>query len=216
MSDDHRRIREQLGALAIGVADPRQRAALEAHLAGCAQCREELARLEQVAGALSVLAGEPASVPFEAPRSVAERLFTELAVQRRRRGRRARVWASAGAAVAAALAVLAVVVLPTRGAPAPQPREVVFLLAPAGVSASAEVRDWRWGSQVYLEITGLPDDQLLGVWLQRPDGTRVSAGSFTTTGGDLRMTLGAGTATADATALGISDPTGATILQAPL
>jgi len=216
MNDDHRDVREQLGALALGVVTPEQRAALEAHLAGCPECRAELARLRQVGDALSLLSGDPLPVPFEAPRSVAQRLFTELAVQRRRRTRRARTWAAAGASAVAALAVLAVVVLPTPPAPAPERREVVFAVAPAGVTASAEVHDWGWGSQVYLEIIGLPDDQLLGVWLQRPDGTRVSAGTFTTTGGDLRMTLGAGTATTDATALGISDATGTTVLQAPL
>lgn len=216
MDDDHRDIREQLGALALGVADSEQRAALAAHLATCPECRAELARLEQVAAALSLLAAEPTSLPVEAPLSVAQRLFSELALQRRRRERRARAWVSAGAAAVAALAVLAIAVLPSPPAPAPDRREVAFVVLPTGVTAAAEVRDWGWGSQVYLEIQGLPDDQLLGVWLQRPDGTRVSAGSFTTTGGDLRMTLGAGTATTDATALGVSDPTGTTILQAPL
>jgi hypothetical protein len=56
----------------------------------------------------------------------------------------------------------------------------------------------------------------LAVWLEQPDGTRVSAGSFTTTGGDLRMMLGAGTTTTDAVALGVSDADGTTLLQAPL
>lgn len=215
MDDDHRQIREQLGALALGVLDPAQRAAVEAHLDGCPECRAELARLERVAGALSLVSPSAEPLPT-APQAVAERLFDELAIQRRRRQRRARLWAATWAAAVAAVAVLAVVVLPQRAAPVPEPRAVAFVVAPDGVTASAQVRDWGWGSQVYLEIQGLPDDQLLGVWLQRPDGTRVSAGSFTTTGGDLRMTLGAGTATTDATALGVSDPTGTTILQAPL
>lgn len=216
MDDDHRQIHAQLGALALGVLDPVQRVALAAHLEGCPEARWELARLQRVAGALSLVAADAEPLAAQAPPAVAERLFSELAVQRRRRQRRSRVWAGAGASAVAALAVLAVVVLPTRAAPVPERRDVAFVVVPSGVTASAQVHDWGWGSQVYLEIQGLPDDQLLAVWLQRPDGTRVSAGSFTTTGGDLRMTLGAGAATTDATALGVSDPTGTTILQAPL
>ncbi len=213
MSDDHRHVREQLGAFALGVVDDAERTAIQAHLDGCAGCRAELAQLQRVAGRLDmlqVLQGEtsPASPPQ--PAGPADRLFVRLAAERRRRSRG---MAAAVAGVAAALLILGVVVSP-RDPPAG--RSVEFAVAPEGVTASAELRDWGWGTQMYLRISGLPSDQRLAVWLEQPDGTRVSAGTFTTTGGELTMMLGAATPTSDAVALGVSDEGGTTLLRAPL
>lgn len=47
---------DALAALAFGLLEPDERAELEAHLAGCATCREELARHEAVAGELGFAA----------------------------------------------------------------------------------------------------------------------------------------------------------------
>lgn len=43
---------DALAAFALGLLESDERASLEAHLAGCAECREELARQEAVAGEL--------------------------------------------------------------------------------------------------------------------------------------------------------------------
>jgi anti-sigma factor RsiW len=210
MSDDHRHVREQLGAFALGVVDDAERTAIQAHLDGCADCRAELAQLQRVARRLDVLQGETSPTSPPQPARPADRLFVRLAAERRRRNRGV---TAAVAGVAAALLILGVLVSP-RDPPAG--RSVEFAVAPEGVTASAELRDWGWGTQMYLKISGLPSDQRLAVWLEQPDGTRVSAGTFTTTGGELTMMLGAATPTSDAVALGVSDEGGTTLLRAPL
>ncbi len=98
----------------------------------------------------------------------------------------------------------------------PPARAVAFEVVPVGVTASAEVRDWGWGTQMELVVDGLPGDQDLTAWLERPDGTRVPAGSFRTTGDQVTMLLGAGANTTEAVALGVSDLAGTTLLRAPL
>jgi hypothetical protein len=134
-------------------------------------------------------------------------------VRRRRRLVVTGVTAVAVAAVAAAIAL----VVALRPAPVTEtPRTVAFTEAPPGVTATAELHDWGWGTQLYLEIDGLEADQRLAVWLERPDGTRVPAGSFLATDGELHMMLGAGANSTDAVALGVSDAQGTTLLLAPL
>jgi anti-sigma-K factor RskA len=210
MSDDHRHIREQLGAFALGVFSETERTAIQAHLDGCPDCRAELAQLRRIARRLDLLQGEAASADPPAPSGQANRLFGRLAAERRRRSRGV---AAGIAGAAAAVLILGVVLTPSDPPPG---RSLEFSVVPAGVSASAELRDWGWGTQMYLHITGLPPDQRLAVWLEQPDGTRVSAGTFTSTGGELRMMLGAATRTRDAVALGVSDEGGSTLLRAPL
>lgn len=210
MTPEHQRIREQLGAFALGVADEEQRFALQFHLEDCAECRDELYRLQEVAGQLSVLR---AGVPPELP-SRATRLFARAAEDRRRRlAQQRRLRAVSALAAAAVVVLLAVLVWP---AGPPAGRSVQFAQAPEGVTASAQIQDWGWGAQVQLEIAGLPGDQLMTVWLEQPDGNRMPAGSFVTTGNDLRMMMGAGANTTEAVALGVSTADGTTLLRAPL
>lgn len=64
MSDEmrsHEELRIDLAAYALGSLDPASRAALEAHLEGCAECRALLAEYEQVVDGL------PFSLPVQQP-----------------------------------------------------------------------------------------------------------------------------------------------------
>ena len=54
-------VAEALGAYALGALDAGERAAIEAHLAGCADCRSTLSRYEAAVGALA------ATVPPTSP-----------------------------------------------------------------------------------------------------------------------------------------------------
>ena len=49
---EHRVLRERLGAYVLDGLDPAERAGVDAHLAGCASCRAELASLAPLAGPL--------------------------------------------------------------------------------------------------------------------------------------------------------------------
>ncbi len=65
-----RQARALLGAYALGAVDQAEREQVEAHLAGCAACRQELARLQEAADMLP-----PASRP---PEELWKRIVAEV------------------------------------------------------------------------------------------------------------------------------------------
>ena len=98
--------REALPALALGIADGEQRALALEHIAGCADCRRELAELSSLADELIALAPER-----EPPPGFENRVLDRLATRQPRRRparRRLRRWAFAAVvpAVAAATALV--------------------------------------------------------------------------------------------------------------
>lgn len=211
MNEHCRPWRSQLGMLAGGLLDDQERLALQAHLDGCPQCRAELAEILPVARLLP--RADPERVMDQAvPASrLTLQVFAAVAGERRARNRRRLTQAAASLSVAAAFA-LGLVVLT-----APDPgRLVEFAQTPPGVTATASLQDRAWGTQVQLAVTGLDDGVRHAVWLERRDGSRVPAGTFTADGArSLSVTLAAATPAGDAVALGISDDMGDTVLLAP-
>jgi anti-sigma factor RsiW len=181
-ADTCRGWRENLGALLLDQLDDDERAATEAHLAGCATCRAELDLLAPVARALPLADPEqlgPAPAP---PRSLAKRVARGIAAEKRaRRVRRFRLGGVAVAAAAAA-AVAAVVLLGGGATSAPQPgvqpQRVAFASTPRGVEIGATLSPRPWGSEISLQVRGITPGTRCHVWLRGADGKRVDAGSF--------------------------------------
>ena len=139
-------IRERLPLLAYGDLAEAEKKTAEAHLAGCASCREEYAALGRVRELLDAPRGPAAQVDVGA-------IYRQAAETQRRRARRWRRWALAGMAVAAALFIaLAVWNLEIRfeghqmvvrwgapaEAPAPAPPQIIVRekIAPAEVTTA--------------------------------------------------------------------------------
>jgi anti-sigma-K factor RskA len=104
-------IHELSAGYALDALDPEERAAFEAHLAGCERCREEVASFWEVTGALAVAAGGPAPQPALRERvlaSVREDAQTVVPLERHRRSRLLPVVGAAAALAAAAAVALAV------------------------------------------------------------------------------------------------------------
>jgi hypothetical protein len=93
--------REQLPHLGYGGLAPNVSAAVEAHLAGCADCRHELEALQQVRQALDAV--PPVTAAVDLPR-----LYRAAAEAQERRFRRWRRAAVAFAGLAAALVLFAI------------------------------------------------------------------------------------------------------------
>ena len=149
----HEPRRDELLDLALGLLEPSEARALEAHAAGCAACRAELASLRQ---AHRLVAGLP---PVEAPGrgaavlSAAARQAAEAAAEASRPRWGMPRWLAGGAiglAGAAALAVLLVRVQgPPAGGPLSEDREALLgqatraeapaAVAPAPVQADRQV-----------------------------------------------------------------------------
>lgn len=117
----HEPRRDELLDLALGLLEPAEARALEAHAAGCAACRAELAALRQTR---EILAGLP---PIEAPERgasvvlAAARQAAETAEAARRPRWAAPRWLWGGTLGLAGAAALAVLVLRFTGPTAPGP-----------------------------------------------------------------------------------------------
>jgi anti-sigma factor RsiW len=139
--NDCREWRESLGAYALGQLEGDERAALEAHLEGCARCRAELASLEPVAKMLPH--ADPArfeSAP-QPPADLGQRIAAVIAserqrVEKRRHRRLFGGFALGGAAAALAAVALAIFVLGGSGGENPEQR-VKFTSVPSGVKIYA-------------------------------------------------------------------------------
>lgn len=171
--------RESLGAYALGQLKDDERAALEAHLDGCAGCRAELASLQPVARMLPH--ADPARFESEAPQPPPElgaRIAATIAAERRQ-ARRRRLFggfALGGATAALAAAALAIFVLPGGGG-APE-KHVEFSSLPRGVTIDATLEPHAYGTEIHMYVQGIPSGTLCRVSLRGPGGASFAAGTF--------------------------------------
>jgi hypothetical protein len=177
-AEDCRPWRESLGAYVLEHLDPSERAGLDAHLDGCADCRAEVASLEPLARLLPFADPEHLGPVPTPPAGLGSRITATIAAERRTRRRRRSLTfgipALAGAAIAA---VLAFVVL----SPSPSPdlsRHVTFADAPRGIEASAKLEPQSVGTHVRVYVRGIRGGTLCRVFLRSRGGHLVSAGTF--------------------------------------
>jgi hypothetical protein len=173
--------RESLGAYALGQLDGDERAGLEAHLDGCAQCRAELELLAPVAQLLPH--ADPArfeSAP-QPPPELGARIAATIEGERQKaeRRRRRRVFggfAFGGAAAALAAAVLAIFVL---GGGNGQPEQHIrFAAVPKGVTIDATLEPHAYGTEIRMYVHGIASGTLCTVALRGPGGASYPAGTF--------------------------------------
>jgi hypothetical protein len=178
--NDCREWRELLGAYALERLDGDERAGLEAHLDGCARCREELASLQPVARMLPHADpdrfGSVPQPPAELGQRIAATIEGERQRTRRRQRRRFGGFALGGAAAAIATAVLAIFVF-GGGGPDPQ-QQVRFADLPTGISIDATLEPHAYGTEIHMYVHGVPSGTLCRVWLRGPRGESYPAGTF--------------------------------------
>jgi predicted anti-sigma-YlaC factor YlaD len=148
--------RLSLGAYVLGALDPVERAEVEAHLAGCAACRDELSELAGLPGLLSRMRVEDVLEPLPSPPpGMVERLIARQRAARRAWRRRVAVVATAGA-VAAAGVIAGVVAIDTGGSgSAPQVASVSATNHRTGVTAAMGLRPTEWGTAVEVRLRGV-------------------------------------------------------------
>jgi hypothetical protein len=179
-ADDHRVWRERLGAYALGQLPDSERAATEAHLEGCPDCRAEAEALSPMATMLRRADPERLSPAPTPPRDLGDRIARRIAAERgATRRRRLRLGIAMGAATAAATAAVLLAVFISGGStPHATTQTVAFNNVPHGVSVNASLASKPWGSDVSVRVRGFRPGTLCTVWLRRSDGKRVPAGSF--------------------------------------
>lgn len=185
MSTDCAELRHWLGAYVLGALDPGDRAAVEAHLAGCPGCREELAELAGLPGLLGRLslaeAEAAGSTPLADPGPL-ERAIAEL-ISRRHRLRRRRLATAAGAAVLIAGVAVGATVAGFPGDQRSPGTTTTGTTATAtdsgtGVQAAATVLATPWGTSIRLTIAGVQPGERCQLIAVAQDGDRAIAGGW--------------------------------------
>jgi Putative zinc-finger len=199
--------RISLGVYVLGAIDPAERALVDAHLATCRDCRDELAGLAGLPALLARVSTEEAialaatDAPFpadfgETPEPPRELLATVLDLTAARRRRRR--WRDASLAVAAAAIVAAGVFGGLRlGSGPAQPSTVagsqqnLYLGAQNGptetvtgrsgdMTATVAYSQMGWGTDLDTKVTGIPVGTECQLWVIDSNGSRVLAGNWVT------------------------------------
>lgn len=177
----HAHQRQTLGAYVLGALDPTERAEVEAHLAQCAACREELAELAGLPGLLGRLSAEEASATAPAPSAtLLERLLVRMHAARRREHRRRSVLALIATAVV--LVAGAGIRLATHAArpPAAPPAAALVGHNPAsGAAAAIGLRSRPWGTAMTVRLRGVPRGEHCTLVAVAGDGHREIAATWT-------------------------------------
>jgi hypothetical protein len=100
----------------------------------------------------------------------------EPAVAGSARSRAAARWFAAGTVLAAAAAIV-VAVFVVNGSDTDDQEQVAFTVAPAGVDASFTLTESPGGTEIELDVSGMPAGDYW-LWLTDDSGVRTSAGTF--------------------------------------
>jgi anti-sigma factor RsiW len=239
----HEQLRELLGAYALGAAEPRERAALAAHLPTCPACQAELAELRGAVAALPLTVEEREPPPAlrarieaaarqdlaAAPRREAQPLASPPVTISPAAAPAARRWLQSGWLAAAALLVVAAGLLfwnlrlqqevgPARGV------AVALQTSSPAAGAGGAVTYLPDRGVVLLDVHGLPalaPGQVYQVWLIDAAGQPVPAGTFAQSNATHAVAANpradrAVAITAEPGPLGSPRPTGAILAQAPI
>jgi predicted anti-sigma-YlaC factor YlaD len=171
---DCREVEHSLGVLVLGVIDPAERPAIEAHLADCSRCAATLAELAPLPGLLHRLDAQEAeaSLPSPSPelrqRVVAAGMDDEARRRRPKRLRRVAVSLAAAAAVLGAV-VAGSAVVGNQGDRSSRPVVVEGTNPSTQVQAHVQLRAVTTGTQLTLRLGGVaPGERCL---LVAVDGT---------------------------------------------
>lgn len=177
--------RVSLGAHALGQLPEEERAALEAHLEGCPECRAELDSLAGVARLLPLADPEHFGTAPAPPPSLGDKVAAAIRAERRSaRRRRLRLGLTfSGVTAAVAAAALAIFVLPGGSGSSPE-QHVAFASLPPGLHIGATLEPHAYGTEIHMYVKGAPSGTLCRVFLRGPSGTRAPAGSFRYRWGD--------------------------------
>lgn len=189
---------------------------LAEHLAGCADCRATADEFRSTAAALTGTTA-PTATPSAVPSSddLSTRITARVDGERHRRDRRRHFVAAVTAAAAVVLIAISIaIVRQSDSNPAFSER---IALSGADVHGDAQLQARDWGTQIHLAVSGVTPGQRYNVWLERADGSRVGAGTFIgVRNQQIEVVLASALPSAEAIAIGISEPDGDLVVRTPL
>jgi len=175
--------RELVGAHALGQLADDERAALEAHLEGCPECRAELDSLAGVARLMPLADPARFGAAPRPPAALGDRVLAAVeserrAGERRVRGRRRRRFGLALSGAVPVAAALAIFVLGGGGGEGQPEREVAFHSLPPRMEIDTTLVPHSFGTEIHVYVSGVRSGTLCRVFLRDAAGRRSPAGSF--------------------------------------
>lgn len=186
MSDPScRTFRELLGVYVVGAIEPGERAAVDAHLSQCYECREELAGLAPLPALLHrvplpeaeriMLASQPPDSDTEPAPGMLGSLLEQVGA--RRRARRVRALFATAAAVLVAVGGTAAVAEAI--APHHQTRHVdVVRVSKGSLGATVRYGESRWGTHMSVQVSGFRKWTPCEFYVLTKDGRKILAGGW--------------------------------------
>ena len=218
-ADQHRTLRESLGAHVLGHLDGDEDAAVRAHLAGCAHCRAEVADLRPVVGPLSSIDPDALDATPAPPPDLGDRIVGRARAEGRRPSHRGAWLVAAAVAAAVVLGGGTGYLLGGAGSEGTAvPTEPVTLQAVApGVDASAVAIAHTWGVEITLDADGFRPGEVYEVVVLDESSRRVDAGAFVGTGETrMRCNLNSPVLRTDAAGFDVVDDRGAVVVHGQL
>jgi anti-sigma factor RsiW len=175
-------VRAELGVYLLGAIGPADRSRVGRHLASCTRCRDELAGLAGLPGLLGTVPSSEVAVAWaDDPAEPLSRLILDPLIRRvtRIRGRR-RLAAALAAVFLAGLAAAAALQTSQRPLAAPAPQwigSVSRSSAATGVWAEAQYARQPWGTELQVQITGIPAGTRCQLIVTGAGGQVIAAGS---------------------------------------
>lgn len=181
MTDDHDRYAEWAAAYALGALDAGDRRAFETHLAGCSTCAADLASLAPLPALIAKV--DPLEVEYQPNPARAASIGAAAKREAGAMRRRSRRWqlAAAGFAASALLLLAVVIVAPGDGERDAPPAQAASVISSTASTASVAVSARAWGTEITLDITGLPSRDSYQLWTIDTDGTWTSAATWSPT-----------------------------------
>jgi anti-sigma-K factor RskA len=220
MPDDCEHWHRVIAERALRELDADTEFGVSTHLASCAESRDLAQEFGATAAALAHARPESrsfvADATDEAYTPSPQRLYAEIAARLAaiRSRRRRRTWAISVGAAAVLIGVFVMVFTTTRSTPEAAP-DVVFATDAVNGDVALDARSW--GTEIHLRGDGFTPGQQYNVWLERADGSRVGAGTFTgVTHRQVVVTLSSALAEGHAVAIGISQPDGTLVMRKSL
>ncbi len=193
MTENHDQFRDWAAAYVLGALDPVERIDYERHLRACAQCQTDVGEFAALPGLLAQVG--PPGKPEDDP---AKGRITQLAIARAnhdygRLSANMRRWRLAAVAAAAAVIVLIVAfgwTAVTNGG-SNDDSERTELAFDAAATGTIAIDGRLWGTNIEVNLTGLPQRDAYQLWAVDESGTWIVAATWTSTPGGRAKVTGA-------------------------
>ncbi len=180
MSDSHELYREWSAAYVLGALDADDRATFESHLASCEHCRTEVASFAPIPGLLGRVELEDLDLP-EVPERVIVNATALAAAELETLETSRKRWRVVSVAAVSVLFLVGLVGITSwRGSDDVTPAEFAYE-DDSVVFGSIDAVERSWGTQVRVDLEGLPERDIYFLWAVTEDGEAAQVASWTAT-----------------------------------